>query len=175
MQNFKTKRSLLATLSVKFKREVPRAREVVGPLTDMHLFATNAASEQQLRSPQVPHWGMSRTEARLGDITEGLVRLRHTRTRRCNAGSSATTSTRGGAQTAKHDFQPSPPHTNTQHAPELLCTFYLTYEWFVSHRVYADIDDYTLMQHSSFLYSTRRSSRRTGGLAAVGGVDGGRG
>ena len=125
VQNFKTKRSLLATLSVKFKREVPQAREVVGPLTDMHLFATNAASEQQLRSPQVPRWGMSRTEARLGDTTEGLVRLRCTLARRCSAGSSATTSTREGAQ--RMTFNPihlSQTHCTCPH----FCAFYLTYE-----------------------------------------------
>ena len=44
--------------------------------------------------------------------------------------------------------QPSPPHTNTLIVPELFCTFYLTYEWFVSHRVHADIDDYTRIQPS---------------------------
>ena len=115
------------------------------PLTKHAFLCKNAPSEQQPRSPQVPRWGMSRTEARLGDTTEGLVRLRCTLARRCSAGSSATTSTQEGAQ--RMTSNPVHPHTNTLHEPELLCTFYLTYEWFVSHRVYADIDDYTLMQH----------------------------
>ena len=35
----------MATLSVKFKGEVPQAREVVGPLTNHAVVCKNAASE----------------------------------------------------------------------------------------------------------------------------------
>ena len=118
-----------------------------------------------------PHGG--EVLARSGEAADSLVQLRLTLARRSSAGSSATASTCGGAQ--RGNPNPYPPHTNTLHEPELLCPYYLTYEWFVSHRFCADSDDDTLMQPSPFLYSTRRSSRRTGGLAALGGVDGRRG
>ena len=163
----------MATLSVKFKREVPQAREVVGPLTNHAFHGKKAASEQQPRSPQVPRSGMSRTEARSGEAADSLVQLRLTLARRSSAGSSATASTCGGAQ--RGNPNPYPPHTNTLHEPELLCPFYLTYEWFVSHRWHADIDDDMRMQPSCWQTRPNTNREETGSLASVGRDDGGRG
>ena len=163
----------MATLSVKFKGEAPGAREVVGPLTNHAFHGKKAASEQQPRSPQVPRSGMSRTEARSGEAADSLVQLRLTLARRSSAGSSATASTCGGAQ--RGNPNPYPPHTNTLHEPELLCPFYLTYEWFVSHRFCADSDDDTLMQPSSWPTLNVKALEETGSVASVGRVDGGRG
>ena len=101
----------MATLSVKFKGEAPQAREVVGPLTNHAFLGKKAASEQQPRSPQVPRWGMSRTEARSGEAADSLVQLRLTLARRSSAGSSATTSTCGGAQRGN----PNPIHLTQTH------------------------------------------------------------
>ena len=52
--------------------------------------------------------------------------------------------------------------------------FSLTYEWFVSHRIYADIDDYTLMQPSRWQTPANTKREETGSLASVGRADGGR-
>ena len=106
----------------------------------MHLFAKNAASEQQQRSPQTLLCGMRLTEVRCSDTFESFVQLRRTRARRCSAGSSATISTR--ERCARDNFQPFLPLTNTLRMPALLCDRYLSYEWLVSHRFCADNDDY---------------------------------
>ena len=147
-QNFKAQRSLVTTLSVKFKPEGPWAREVVRPVTDMHLFAKNAASEQQQRSPQTLLCGMRLTEARCSDTIESFVQLRRTRARRCSAGSSATD--KHSERCARDHFQPFLPLTNTLRMPALLCDRCLSYEWLVSHRFCADNDDYDRAQSCCF-------------------------
>ena len=149
-QNVQAQRSLVATL---IRRQIqacegPWAREVVRPVTDMHLSEKNAASEQQQRSPQTLLCGMRLTEARCSDATESIVQLRRTRARRCSAGSSATISTR--ERCARDNFQPFLPLTNTLRMPALLCDRYLSYEWLVSHRFCADNDDYDRAQSCCF-------------------------
>ena len=76
---------------------------------------------------------------------------------------------------ATHEFQPTGPHTNTPHVPALLCAFYLTCEWFVSHRFHPDIDDYNHNQAFAVPTLTSRAVETELYVASVVGANGDRG
>ena len=73
---------------------------------------------------------------------------------------------------------PTPIHLTQTHcmSPNFFAPFtFLTYEWFVSHRWHADIDDGMRMQPSRWQTRPNTNREETGSLASVGRDDGGRG